>query len=53
MLLRVKHRRHTDEVVKIIGVVPKRVSQEPLVEDVRGVGVEEGGDERTEGEVSA
>ena len=51
--MRAKHRRHIDEVVKIEEVVPKLVSPEPVVEEVRGVESEEGEDERTEGEESA
>ena len=51
--MRAKHRRHTDEVVKIEEVVPKLVSPKPGVEEIRGIESEEGEDERSEGEESA
>ena len=45
--MKAERRRHTDEVV------PKLVSPEPVVDEVRGVESEEGEDERTEDEESA
>ena len=48
--MRAKQRRHTDEVVKTEEVVSKLVSPKPGVEEIRRIELEEGEDERSEGE---